>query len=605
MKSIILLVILVLISGCTSSPQYVGGKKGKTIADYLDIKRSFNGYYTPNGRAFYLARKGEITQLFMIEKGIDQQLTSGQDGVSSYVVSPKGEQILYLTSQGGSEYYDIYLIDLKSGQQRVLLKNREERCGSINWIDEDQFLYTANKDSKKDFYIYHYSISAKKSKLVVKKAGYNIISDVMNKDDFLFFTYLGNQVTIPYHYKNGVSTVILGADQKRYYTPIGFLKNGDIAMLTNEGQNTIYLSIWNNGTKKDILRDHWSVDEIVVDQFQRDQIIFCKNHQGYSDCYRYNNGKTEKLSIGDGVVTLSHLSKNNLVYSSFQPDIIPTPVRYDLDKKEKQSFGFQDKNGIETAQFVSPILKKVKSFDGEEIPYFLYIPKGHKPPYKTIIYYHGGPEGQFRPFFISTFQYYLKQGYMIVAPNVRGSSGYGQRYQDLDNYKKRMDSVKDARAIMDQVIGEKLAQKGDFVAIGGSYGGFMVVASMAVYPDYFQCGIDSVGVVDFVNFLKNTKSYRRKLREVEYGPLTDPEFLKSISPANMTDKITGKLLVVHGKNDPRVPVTDAYILINNMKKSGKEVDQLIFDDEGHGIRKRSNQVRYYMKGADFIRRCFK
>ena len=219
------------------------------------------------------------------------------------------------------------------------------------------------------------------------------------------------------------------------------------------------------------------------------------------------------------------------------------------------------------------------------------------------MYFHGGPASQFKPKFVTTFQYYLKEGYMVVAPNVRGSRGYGQKFMDMDNYKKRMDSVKDGKAVMDDLIKNNLSEKDNFITYGGSYGGFMAVSSMVEYPDNYKCGINSVGVVNFYNFLKNTKSYRRKIREVEYGPLTDAKFLKSVSPSNKVDRIKGSLLVIHGKNDPRVPVSEAYLLIENMKKAKKYVESIIYEDEGHNIRKMENRIDKYSKVLDFMNRC--
>ncbi|HPS31856.1 MAG TPA: prolyl oligopeptidase family serine peptidase, partial [bacterium] len=180
---------------------------------------------------------------------------------------------------------------------------------------------------------------------------------------------------------------------------------------------------------------------------------------------------------------------------------------------------------------------------------------------------------------------------------------YGQAFMDMDNYKLRMNSVRDGKAMTDQLVKEGISIPGEFIATGGSYGGFMVVASMAKFPEDYSCGIDTVGVVDFVDFLENTKSYRRKLREVEYGPLSDKEFLKSISPTNMVDTIRGELFVAHGMNDPRVPVSDAYILLDKLKKAGKKTKKLIFEDEGHGFRKKENRLVYNKQSAEFIEGC--
>ena len=147
----------------------------------------------------------------------------------------------------------------------------------------------------------------------------------------------------------------------------------------------------------------------------------------------------------------------------------------------------------------------------------------------------------------------------------------------------------------DELVRLGISKPGKFTAIGGSYGGFMVVASMAQFSDDYNCGINSVGVVDFVNFLENTAGYRRHLREVEYGPLTDKEFLRSVSPTNMVDTIKGELFVFHGANDPRVPVSDAYILMEKMEKAEKKYQYHIFEDEGHGFKKRENRIIYNSK----------
>ena len=206
---------------------------------------------------------------------------------------------------------------------------------------------------------------------------------------------------------------------------------------------------------------------------------------------------------------------------------------------------------------------------------------------------------------MTQFQYYLSKGIAVVAPNVRGSSGYGKRYMDLDNYKLRMNAVRDGGAILEDLVKSGISKPKKFIASGGSYGGFMTVASMAQFADDYICGIDNVGVVDLINFLENTSNYRRHLREAEYGPLSDREFLASISPTNMAEKINGELFVFHGANDPRVPVSDAYILIDKLKKAGKKVQKHIFEDEGHGYRKKENRNIYFQKSAEFIESCAK
>lgn len=166
-----------------------------------------------------------------------------------------------------------------------------------------------------------------------------------------------------------------------------------------------------------------------------------------------------------------------------------------------------------------------------------------------------------------------------------------------------MDAVKDVEPILNTLLLEGIALPDRFIAWGASYGGFMVIASMAWYPERFRCGLDVVGVADFINFLTNTRSYRKELREAEYGPLEDEGFLRSISPTSMASRIKGNLFIAHGANDPRVPVSDAYLLANRMRSFGNTPEMLIFDDEGHGFRKKANLLSFHEKAVLFIERC--
>ncbi len=611
MKSfIIILAALVLVAGCprrdrkTTEAEIEPKEKEFSITDYIRIEGSFSGYVFEDGRKLYRARKkGEsVMQIYMVENGETKKLTDHEDAVDSYKVSPDEKKLLYLTSIGGNEQYNIYLYDLESGEHSKLLHDEKIKYENPVWTDSKGFLYSSNEVNGRDIFIYHYDISTGKSTLVVEKKGYNVITDAKSRDEFLFYTATGNNITVPYHYRNGRSRKIRGANKERNYIPYGFYKEG-ILMLTNEKSDMSYLQIWSNGQKKDVFKDRWEVDRVALDRVNRNAVAFCTNEEGYSNCRIKRGGEISSLPFEKVIISFTRLAGNILVYNLFRPDRISQPEVLNLDTMEKELFGYTDNNGIDVESFVAPELRKVSSFDGLEVPYFLYLPKKGSPPYRTIVHFHGGPASQLRPTFITTFQYYLSRGFAVVAPNVRGSSGYGQEYMDLDNYKLRMNSVKDGKAIIDALVQEGISKPNKFTAIGGSYGGFMVVASMAQYADDYICGINNIGIANFVNFLRNTKSYRRKLREVEYGPLEDEEFLMSISPTEMVHKIDGKLLVAHGARDPRVPVTDAYLLIERMRKAGKHVEKLIFEDEGHGYRKMENRIKYFETGAEFIERC--
>jgi dipeptidyl aminopeptidase/acylaminoacyl peptidase len=219
----------------------------------------------------------------------------------------------------------------------------------------------------------------------------------------------------------------------------------------------------------------------------------------------------------------------------------------------------------------------------------------------VIIDVHGGPEGQSRPGFSAINQYLLSRGYAILAPNVRGSTGYGKTYTHLDDVLKREDSVKDLAAAVDWLKTAGGANPGRIAVSGGSYGGYMVLAAITLYPDLWAAAIEQFGIANFETNLRNTSGYRRKQREREYGTLDkDLAFLKSISPIYKVDRIRAPLLVFQGKNDPRVPYTEAEQIVKALRDRRAPVEYTLFEDEGHGFVKLANRLIVGRKIADFL-----
>ena len=279
-----------------------------------------------------------------------------------------------------------------------------------------------------------------------------------------------------------------------------------------------------------------------------------------------------------------------------------------------------DRAGIDPSTFVSPELIKFKTFDGHMIPAWYYRPqgsvqaapnqpkarKGNRAPMSilkivpVIVSVHGGPEGQSRPGFSALYQYYLSRGYAILDPNVRGSTGYGKIYTHLDDVEKREDSVKDLAAAHQWLVTGGGADPKRIAVMGGSYGGYMTMAAITLYPDLWAAAVNTVGIVNWETFLQNTSSYRRRQREVEYGRLDrDIEFLRRISP------IKAPLFVIHGKNDPRVPYTEAEQVVKALKDRGAVVEYKLYDDEGHGISKLKNRLELYPLVAGFLDKYMK
>ncbi|HTV12275.1 MAG TPA: alpha/beta fold hydrolase [Acidimicrobiales bacterium] len=251
-------------------------------------------------------------------------------------------------------------------------------------------------------------------------------------------------------------------------------------------------------------------------------------------------------------------------------------------------------------QLVSPELAEVVSFDGEPVPLFVFRPsaKGPRPP--VVVLVHGGPEGQATLAFDPVVQGLVSAGYGVVVPNVRGSAGYGKRYASLDDTTKRLDSVRDLASVHGRLEGLGFDQ-GRAALWGGSYGGYMVLAGLAFQPELWAAGVDIVGISDLVTFLENTSPYRRAHREREYGSLAkDRDFLVAASPLRRADAIRAPLFVVHGRNDPRVPVSEAEQLVAKLTERDIRCELVIYEDEGHGLARLSNRLDAFPRALTFL-----
>jgi len=259
--------------------------------------------------------------------------------------------------------------------------------------------------------------------------------------------------------------------------------------------------------------------------------------------------------------------------------------------------------GLNPERFTEPELIRYRTFDGREIPAFCYRPGGAG-PHPVVVWIHGGPEAQARPYFSAMMQYLAgESGIAVLVPNVRGSDGYGKSYLLLDNHDKREDSVRDIGALLDWIGRRPDLDAGRVAVFGGSYGGYMVLASLVHYAGRIVAGVDIVGISNFVTFLKHTKAYRRDLRRAEYGDERDPEmhdFLQRISPSTNAHRIRSAMFVAHGANDPRVPLSETDQIVAAVRKQGNEVWYMVARNEGHGFRKKENRDIFYLLSVLFL-----
>ncbi len=311
--------------------------------------------------------------------------------------------------------------------------------------------------------------------------------------------------------------------------------------------------------------------------------------------------------MADSILTLSADSQR-VAFAFMGAAQVSNIYIWDLPGKRIQPLTQASQAGLPSDSFGSPELVRFPTFDQNadgtvrEIPAWFYRPTqpaNERAP--AIIVVHGGPELQYRPFFSFFVQFFLNHGYAVLAPNVRGSAGYGKAYSHLDDVEKRMDSVADLAHAAYWLKAQPEIDSDRIVVYGGSYGGFMVLAALTTYPDLWAAGVDIVGISNFVTFLENTSAYRRAHRESEYGSLAkDRDFLQRISPLNHADKIKAPLIVIHGANDPRVPLGEAKQLVDVLHRQGNTVEFLVFDDEGHGLVKLKNKLIAYPAIVAFL-----
>lgn len=599
------------------------GKYIPDIGTFLQIGANIPAGMSWDGdKVFFTSSMSGATQVYRItDDGWPYQLTTFEDGIDFFVLSRNSEMGIVGASVGGSEQSQLYLMDTETGRIIQLTDFEDVQMGSVVWAQDDKSIfYRSNEENKRDFFLYRMDIATGESEKIFNYAGYNAIADI-SKD--------GNLLII-YNFTSNVNNDLflldlatgefqqLNKDEKdvTYLSPTLMPDNKTIYLVCNDNPDGISriatMTVGDptvNFTDDGWIDPRWEVEGIG---FSRDYKYMGAqyNEDGYNRLKLREVDTQKDLPTPplDGMMGFGGADKNgNLLISFSGPTRAPDCWLWNPNTEELKQLTFAIYAGIDRRIFTEPKLIRYTSFDGLEIPAFLYLPPDYKEgePIPFIVNAHGGPESQFQPGFIRNFQYLMLNGFGLLAVNPRGSSGYGREYLNLDNYKNRKHSLMDYKAGVEWLIEKGYTKKGMIGIRGGSYGGYVVLGMITEYPELFSAAVDNVGIANFKTFLENTKPYRRALRESEYGPLSDPEFLKEVSPIHKAHLIKTPLLVVHGENDPRVPVGEARQIIAAVQDNGGVVDSLIFPDEGHGASKRVNVIAEYRKQVEFFNRHLK
>lgn len=400
--------------------------------------------------------------------------------------------------------------------------------------------------------------------------------------------------------RTGEAAEVNPADGPVAYTAAQFAPGDDaIVYVSDEDADFSRLVVHAlDGTAKRILSRgiEWNVE--AFDVADDGTVALVVNERGLSKLQlrRLSDGQVLAApELPPGIITDLQFSPDGrrVGFTLAGPDAVGDVWSWAPERRTLERWTDSELGGLDAEEFVSPELVSWRSFDGLEISGFVYEPE-NPGPHPAVILIHGGPESQYRPYFSATVQHWVKEmGLAVVAPNVRGSAGYGKRFVALDNALKREDSVRDVGALIDWMRSQPERFDADRVGLyGGSYGGYMVYATLVHYDEKIAAAVPIVAISSFVTFLENTRGYRQDLRRAEYGDERNPEmraFLDAISPLQRSEDIGTPMFVIQGANDPRVPASEAEQMLEAVRGNGGEAWYLLAMDEGHGFRKKSNQ----------------
>jgi dipeptidyl aminopeptidase/acylaminoacyl peptidase len=567
----------------------------------------FQDFVGPDGGILISTRFGETTQIHHVAEpmGYRRQLTFFDERVGGASYRPsQGGGYIFTRDTGGDEMFQAYFFDLESGET-TRLTEAATRNGGITWSDDgERVAWYRALQGEADWDILAASVDDPEGTRTVVLEGDGAMYPLEFSPD-------GTHLLIGRYYSIQHSEIHLldlesgtleqvNPDVEIAYGSVEFDPSGDAIWAVSD-----QFGEFRRITRIDLATgevtpfgpDHgWDISSMDLSP-DGSRIAYVTNSGGLSELHMIDVDSGTALDVPELPVGLmgglSFDEAGERIGVTFVSATSPADAyTFEVGSTELVRWTQSEVGGLDTSTFVSPDLIEYETFDGRMIPAFYFRPESDE-PLPVIVSIHGGPESQYRPGFSSTFQYWTTElGAAVIAPNVRGSSGYGSEYVALDNGFNREDSVRDIGALLDWIAEQPELDASRVVVYGGSYGGYMVLASLMHYNDRLAGGVNIVGISNFVTFLENTSGYRRDLRRAEYGDERDPDMnqhLQEISPSNHADRITSPLFIIQGANDPRVPASEAEQILAAVREAGGDPWYLLALDEGHGFSKRSNQ----------------
>ncbi|HUP90940.1 MAG TPA: prolyl oligopeptidase family serine peptidase [Solimonas sp.] len=535
--------------------------------------------------------------------GDRSQLTFFPDAINGAAPAPDGKGFLYRKDSGGNEFFQLWWFDFASGKSRLLTDGKSRNEGGT-WSNKgDRYAYSTTRRNGRDTDIHLGGLDLAESQPLVEREGSWSELDwspddrqllvqkfISINESELHVVDVATRTTARFHWsKEPISfgAALFSRDGKGVY------------YISDEGSEFRQLRYENlDGTGARVLSADipWDIEELALSDGGT-YLAYVANADGISQLHVHDLKRDKAVALPAlpvGVISGLRFERSGKRLG-FELNSARSPAdvwSIEIAKGQLARWTQSETGGLDSAEFTEPALVHYPAFDGRSIPAFVYRPAG-KGPFPVLIVIHGGPEAQALPDFSAIREFYVRElGLAVVYPNVRGSAGYGKSYLLLDNGDKREDSVKDIGSLLDWIGSQPQLDAKRVAVTGGSYGGYMTLASLTHFSDRLRAGVDVVGISNFVTFLNNTQDYRRDLRRAEYGDERDPQMrahLESISPLARAKDIRVPLFVVQGANDPRVPLSEAEQIVATVRQQGGEVWYLMAKDEGHGFRKKSNR----------------
>jgi dipeptidyl aminopeptidase/acylaminoacyl peptidase len=584
---------------------------------YLNIRCANTPIWLEDGqRIAFLTDITGTPQVWAVDSqgGWPDQLTFFTEKVWSLSASPDSQRLICTRDIGGNERYQMFLLDSKGAQVARISQELEAIYQFGAWSpDGERIVFSSNQRDGKNFDIYLQDLAGGDPEMIYQSGGMFfaaawspdgsqilVVESVSSAQERLHLLNLAN----------GEIQLLTPPKEPIKHPAIKWAKNGRLYVLTNRDRDLLGIASMDpaNGAVDYLSQNPERDVEAFAVSPDSQTLAYIANQDGYKHLYIYRleNDRTEAVTdLPAGVVNEPTFSPDgkSLAVSVQSPNDNQNIWTVDIEDLSTRKITNSALAGIPRAGLVMPELVHYATFDGLSIPAFWYRPKALEAPYPVILYVHGGPASQTVADFDPRFQFFLSRGFAILATNVRGSAGYGKKYQALDDVELRMNSVADLRYAVNWLRDSGEADPKRIAIYGRSYGGFMVLSAITTYPDLWAAAIDVVGIANWVTFLENTSIWRRAHREKEYGSLEHHrDFLQSISPIHKVDEIRCPLLVVHGANDPRVPISEADQIVESLQKRNHPVEFLRYEDEGHKIAKLPNRIDSFTRMADFLAR---